>query len=185
MVERLTTLQAVQAELWHQLGVATADRQHGWRTPVLATADGQRADARTVVLREADPTNRRLLFYTDRRSAKLAQLTIHPDGTLVMWCATLGWQLRCRVRLALEAAGPTTSARWARVELSASAQDYLSPLPPGTPLGTEPSVPQGGSTHDNFAVVTATVVSMDWLDLHRDGHRRALFDEQAPRWVQP
>ena len=195
--------------MWRQLEAAVTQRNHGWRVPVLATTDGRWADARTVVLREAVLANRRLVFYTDRRSPKLAQLTSHPDGTLVMWCSALGWQLRCKVRLVLQAPGPATMLRWARIEQSASAQDYLSPLPPGSPLGAElagpaelaelaelaespasPALPtpptsQGMTKHENFAVVNAAVVSLDWLELHRDGHRRALFDDQAPRWVQP
>ena len=187
-MERLATLQAVEAEVWRQLGEATATvtgRAHGWRTPVLATTDGQRADARTVVLREVDAANRHLWFYSDRRTAKLAQLTSHPDATLVMWCGALGWQLRCRVRLVLEAPGPATASRWARIKGSPSAQDYLSPLPPGTPRGTEPAEPPSPSTDRNFAVIRAALMSLDWLELHRDGHRRAIFDDQAPRWVQP
>jgi pyridoxamine 5'-phosphate oxidase len=184
-VERLATLQAVEAEVWHQLEAAAAERGHGWRTAVLATTDGQRADARTVVLREVDAANRHLCFYSDRRGAKVAQLTSHPDATLVMWCSALGWQLRCRVRLALEAPGPATTLRWARIKGSPAAQDYLSPLPPGTALGTEPDEPPSPSTARNFAVIRATPLSLDWLELHRSGHRRALFDDRGPRWVQP
>jgi hypothetical protein len=29
------------------------------------------------------------------------------------------------------------------------------------------------------------VQSIDWLELHADGHRRAIFDETGARWVQP
>jgi hypothetical protein len=34
-------------------------------------------------------------------------------------------------------------------------------------------------------MVNAQVESMDWLELHPDGHRRALFDAEGGRWVQP
>ena len=70
MAERLATLGAVEAAIWHELGRCVADKSHGWRTPVLATVDGERADARTVVLREVDERQRQLLFYSDERAGK-------------------------------------------------------------------------------------------------------------------
>jgi pyridoxamine 5'-phosphate oxidase len=29
------------------------------------------------------------------------------------------------------------------------------------------------------------VQSIDWLELHRDGHRRAVFGDGPARWLQP
>ena len=54
MIPHLTDLEAIRAEVWRQLAQATEDKQHAWRTPVLATVNGHLADARTVVLREVD-----------------------------------------------------------------------------------------------------------------------------------
>ena len=184
MAERLDSLAAVEAAVWQELARCVADKAHPWRTPVLATVDGDAADARTVVLREVDARARQLLVYTDERSGKVRQLLHHPHGTLVMWSPALGWQLRCRVRLSLEMSGLAASSRWARIRLSPAAQDYLSPLPPGTPLQGSAAAP-AALTRDYFAVVDAMVESLDWLELHADGHRRAIFDGQGPRWVQP
>ena len=39
--------------------------------------------------------------------------------------------------------------------------------------------------HMPVAIVEAAIVSMDWLELHTEGHRRAVFDAQGERWVQP
>ena len=184
MADRLETLAAIEAAVWQQLGRCVTDKAHAWRTPVLATVDGERADARTVVLREVDARTRQLLIYTDERAGKVHQLLNHPRGTLVMWSPALGWQLRCRVRLSLEMSGLAASSRWARIRLSPAAQDYLSPLPPGTPLQDQaPMHPP--VKRDYFAVIDATVESLDWLELHADGHRRAIFDGQGSRFVQP
>jgi pyridoxamine 5'-phosphate oxidase len=188
-MDRLASLDAIAAEVWQQLAGAAAhpDRghPHPWRTPVLATTDGETADARVVILREADPVARTLCVFTDQRSPKVAQLLSHPLGTLVMWSPSLGWQLRCRVRLALEDDGLAVSSRWAHIKLSPAAQDYLSPQPPGAFLPA-PVVPSHEAvTRTNFAVIVARVLAIDWLELHRDGHRRAVFDEQGERWVQP
>ena len=184
MTQRLTSLPAITAEIWQQLAAAVEDRDHAWRTPVLATTDGSIADARTVILREVDAKTRRLLFYTDQRSAKVAQLLSHPGATLVMWSPALRWQLRCRLQLGLEDDGLAVSSRWAHVKLSPAAQDYLSPLPPGAVLH------QAAPTHEtlaraHFAVVVAQVVSIDWLELHAEGHRRARFEGDTACWLQP
>jgi hypothetical protein len=41
------------------------------------------------------------------------------------------------------------------------------------------------SSRECFAVVTAQVQSLDWLELHAEGHRRARFESQGARWLQP
>ena len=183
MTDRLETLSEVESELWRQLVSCTTDKEHPWRTAVLATINGEAADARTVVLREIDPRQKQLLIYTDERAGKVVQLLHHPHGMLVLWSPELGWQLRCRVRLAVEMSGLAASSRWARIRLSPAAQDYLSPLPPGTTLPAAP--PHVPVARDYFAVIDATIVSIDWLELHPDGHRRAVFDDRGARWVQP
>ena len=185
-MDRPATLEAVEAEVWRQLARATHDKHHAWRSPVLATATGDGADARTVILREVDTDARVLRIFTDERAAKVAQLMSHPIGTVVMWSRALGWQLRCRVRLTVQSQGLAATSRWALVKLSPSAQDYLSPLPPGAPLeGAAPTLPTLPFPQPHFAIVEAQVLAIDWLELHRDGHRRAVFDAEGARWVQP
>lgn len=179
---RIDSLPALERAIWEELARAAATRGHAWRTMTLATVDGERAEARSVVLRELRPEHRRLVFYTDARSPKAAQLRRHPLGTLLMWSADLGWQLRLRVRLALHDHGPDVEERWERLRHSPAAQDYLSPLAPGAPLG--PNEGDRGD-HRHFALVEAAVEATDWLELHPEGHRRAVFDGDGGRWVQP
>jgi pyridoxamine 5'-phosphate oxidase len=179
---RIESLHLVESACWREIERAVRERDHAWRTCTLATVDGDRAEARTVVLREARTTSHELMFYTDDRSPKLQQINRHPKGTLLMWSAALGWQLRLRVHLEAVADGLEVSSRWTRLKLSPAAQDYLSPLAPGTPLG-QPGTERGA--RDYFAVVRAQVEALDWLELHPEGHRRALFDSHGARWVQP
>jgi len=182
---RLQSLAEIQAAVWAQLQAAAGDSQHPWRTPVLATINGHLADARTVVLREVDLRDRRFMIYTDERAAKVPQLLSHPVGTLVMWSHALGWQLRCRVHLALEMSGLATTSRWARIKLSPAAQDYLSPLPPGAELDEAAAAGRATVARDYFSIITAQVLSLDWLELHEAGHRRARFEGKQATWLQP
>jgi hypothetical protein len=185
MSGRLALLDDIRAKVWEELAAATADKDHPWRTPVLATINGHLADARTVVLRELELRDRTLTIYSDERAAKVAQMLSHPVGTLVMWSPQLGWQLRCRVHLAIEMSGLAASSRWARIKLSPAAHDYLSPLPPGTKLEATTPPLQPAAPRAYFSIITARVLSIDWLELHELGHRRALFEGQEGCWLQP
>ena len=75
-------LEKAGADIWQHLVVGNG----AWRTPVLASANsGGGADARTVVLRSVTPAKRELVFFTDRRSRKLAQLQADPAVCLVVY----------------------------------------------------------------------------------------------------
>jgi hypothetical protein len=179
--ERLESLYAIEAALWRELERAPHDLQHPWRTAVLATTDGEIGDARTVVLRETDSVAKQFTVFSDARAGKVSQLTAHPLGTLVMWSASLSWQLRLRVELRAHSDGLAVSSHWARLKLSPAAHDYLSALPPGSPLDNALGA-RGERAH--FALITADVLSVDWLELHELGHRRARFVGGDAMWLQ-
>jgi pyridoxamine 5'-phosphate oxidase len=190
---RLEDLTQIRAALWAELTRATHDKHHEWRTGALATINGDCADARTVVLREADAPGQVLRFFSDARAGKVAQIQAQPQGTLLMWSRRLSWQLRLRVRLSIQTEGLAVSSRWARLKLSAAAQDYLAPLAPGMAL---PSSRASASAAENeattvteqrayFALLSADVLAMDWRELRATGHRRALFEATGARWVTP
>lgn len=184
--DRIDSLPALQAAIWRELAAAPR-KGHPWRLAVLATVDGLSADARSVVLRHVDAATRELIFYTDARSPKVAQFERQPEGTMVLWSQPLGWQLRIKVQLSVATSGLEVSSRWARLKMTPAAQDYLSPLPPGSTLAEAPPrtpTPER-STREHFAVVTALVTAVDWLELHAEGHRRAAFDAQGAHWLVP
>jgi hypothetical protein len=152
---------------------------------VAASADGVQPEARSVVLRDCDRDARRLLVYTDARSAKAHQAERRPQGVLVLWSAALGWQLRLNVTLVLHTGGLQVSSRWAQLQLTPAAQDYMAPLPPGTPLADPAAITPERDSRGHFAVLECQVQSTDWLELHREGHRRARFGADGARWIAP
>ena len=190
MKTRLQTPEEIRPQIWKELGRASLDRHHEWRTPVLAStgADGL-PDARTVVLRQVDAGGGRLTFYTDSRSPKVTQLQTQASAVLVFWSARLSWQLRVRVTCSVITSGPELEALWQGVNQSAAAGDYLSPLAPGAVLR------QGGAADaetvnapvpaHSFALLRAQVLQMDWLELSREGHRRAQLGATTWAWLTP
>lgn len=179
---RLQSLPEIEQACWRGLAEAAASTEHDWRYLVLATVAGDRADARIIVLREVDADARELLFFTDSRSPKVEQMRRQPAATMVAWSPARLWQLRLEVQCTVLTDGLEVSSRWARMKLSPAASDYLSPLPPGAPL--DHPMPDR-SSREHFGVVCAQVESLDWLELHADGQRRARFDARGARWLQP
>ena len=105
----------------------------------------------------------------------------------------MGWQLRLRCHLELADDGLEVTSRWAGIRHRPAAQDYLSPLAPGSVV-RDPRAGGATSSDDarsacvqrgHFGVLTARVQSIDWLEVHAQGHRRASFDTQGRRWLVP
>ena len=194
MTTRLQELDEIEASVWNELERCVAARPRGelgeddheppheWRVAVLATVDGGQADARSLVLREVDAAERRLVFYTDARSPKVRQIEQSPQGTLIFYSRALGWQLRMQVRLHVQTAGLAVSSRWAKLQTSAGARDYLSVAAPGRPLDA-PLSDLGVRGH--FAIIEAMAETVDWVELHPEGHRRAVLGGHESHWVQP
>lgn len=167
----------LRAQIWHQLQQAVSERGHEWRTPVLADVDVDGLpQARTVVLRQADPIASTLQIYTDSRSPKVVELVGRPDAVLVFWSRRLSWQLRARVTVQVQTNGQLVEAAWEQVSRTASVADYLAPAAPGSVV--VPTV-QGGYASHHLAVLIAKVEAFDWLELAREGHRRVRFDESG------
>lgn len=183
----LATSQEIRLQIWKELGRASQDRHHAWRTPVLATAtpDGS-VNARTVVLRGVNLTANEVLVYTDQRSSKVAELAFKPGGMFVFWSERLGWQLRMKVHITTLTTGTEVEERWKRIKESASANDYIHPTAPGSPLssGAEAS-PALPSTKNHFTVLVAKITEMDWLELASGGHRRARMTSDTWEWLTP
>lgn len=182
---RPATLAEVESAIWRELLAATGTDRHPWRHAVLATVDGERADARLVVIREVDHASRRLVVYTDARAAKVRQIGAHPQGTIVMWSDAHGWQLRCRVALAVDTRGLAVTSRWANIRLTRGARDDVALNAPGTPIAAPAAPGALADGLEHFAVVHASVQAIDWLEIDGGGQRRAIFDAAGARWVQP
>ena len=176
----------IRHRTWQELERAAHDRHHEWRTPVLATvtSDGY-PNARTVVLRQADAKRLSLQIYTDARSPKVAELTHQPVASLVFWSARLSWQLRVKVAVQVISQGPQLDGVWERLAQSPAASDYLSIAAPGDDLPAGTEIAGGASAHHHLAILVAQVQEIDWLEIRRAGHRRAVFNAQTWGWRVP
>ncbi len=186
MKEQLETPQEIREQIWKELGRASQDRHHAWRTPVLATVASDGApNARTVVLRGVDAAQQTLRIYTDARSPKVGELAKAPNALFVFWSDRLNWQLRVRVAISVATDGAEVQALWQRVQQSASAADYLSSAAPGAERSDAHGSAEAADGVHHFALLNAQVLEMDWLELGRSGHRRARLGLDAWQWLTP
>lgn len=177
----------IRNQIWKELTRSVNDKHHAWRTPVLSTASiDAGVNSRTVVLRGANESENHLLIYTDARSTKVSELEKNSQAFVVFWSPRLHWQLRVKVNISIYTTGPLVDHRWERVSQSAAASDYISPSAPGSQLVTDlESVNTDNSSGHHFAVLVAHICEMDWLELSRNGHRRAKIIDNSWDWLTP
>ncbi|MGY4837575.1 pyridoxamine 5'-phosphate oxidase family protein [Burkholderia pyrrocinia] len=151
---------------------------------------------RTIVLRQASRADRVLSFHTDVRSEKVAELRRDPRIAIV------ASDLDALVQIRAEGVASICDGEAQRRAIWQSSRPhtlllYRAPLPPGTPVESpeaahvsarQDTVPTGDG-YENFCVIHMTVTRIDWLELARAGHRRAVFDLQESgcegRWIAP
>ena len=181
-----TDLAATRSEVWRLLGRGTKDRKSAARFPVLATV-GQSggAEARTVVLRRADPERAEVEVYTDLASAKVRELKVEPRAALVVWDARAHLQIRLRATAQI-LSGAAVSAIWEALP-EAARSDYGGAAPPGSAVALPQDARPFGQA-DRFAVLRFSVAEIETLHLGADAHRRALFwreDDWKGTWLAP
>ncbi|WP_175729646.1 pyridoxamine 5'-phosphate oxidase family protein [Burkholderia ambifaria] len=151
---------------------------------------------RTIVLRQVSRADRLLAFHTDARSEKVAELRRDPR------IAVVANDLDALVQIRAEGVASICDDEAQRRAIWQSSRPhtlllYRAPLRPGTPVESPEEAhatpsPGDAPTDDgyrNFCLVHVTVTRIDWLELARGGHRRAIFDLNddgyAGRWIAP
>lgn len=187
MKDQLETPEAIKDQIWRELSRALQDRHHAWRTPVFASTgvDGT-VNARTVVLRTVDREANLLKIYTDSRSSKAEEITKQQNAMFVFWSKKLNWQLRVRVSVNISSSSSHAQTLWQQVKQTTSASDYTGTSAPGTPISSPAQIVQNNDLNaTHFAVITAEVMDMDWLELASSGHRRAKIGLDSWIWLTP
>lgn len=170
-------LNASLAEAWRLLTRGAADRRSPIHTPAVATVglDG-RPNVRVVVLRHADPIARTLRFHTDRRSAKIGELSTDAGVQIVAYDPGRKIQLRVTGRGAVHLDDDVARDAWMRSQPQ-SQICYRQAAAPGA-AADDPARAALAADHDgaeNFAAVSVAIDEIEWLFLASSGHRRARF----------
>ena len=177
-------LPAIRARVWEALGDGAAGR-NGFSKLTLGTIGPGGPRQRMVVLRNAGDWDVRI--WTDRRSAKCAEIAADPRVVLSGWDSALSLQLILTGRARVLTDDPEVSAAWSRVTRHQN-RDYGATAP-GTVLDrpedvVPPETPAAAEAA--FAVIAVTVERVEWLQIARAGHRRARISaEGGAVWLAP
>lgn len=169
---------------WSYL-VAGVKGQSSARVVVLATINPNgEPEARSVVLRRADPAQSRLEFHTDVDSQKVTSLRHMPKAQIHVWDPTHHVQLRLDVQVALRQ-DDYASEQWNKVP--GPSQIAYGKTPPTGQVVRGPFAYETTSSQENFVVADCLVRTIDYLCL--DGpHLRAVFqasDGWKGAWLSP
>lgn len=168
-------------EIWAKLVRGAADRKHEYHFPALATAQTERGcSVRTVVLRKVVPTERQLICYTDYRSAKVQDLQANDRVEWLFYHHGHQEQIRLSGRIRAHRKDMLSASYWQRVP-DEGKKDYVSPLAPGASLQAG-DLSTFSDPLENFTVLVCTVDRIDWLQLGRQSHQRAVFDWDGRQW---
>lgn len=149
--------------------MATTDSRHSFRYPVLATSHNGELKQRVLVLRNFID-DKQLVFYSDSRSQKVAHIKNHPNVSICFFDTVRKTQVQINGIVTLSSVPPSDLVDHQK-------NDYNSEMAPGTKIA---SLDQLRSTSEfHFSKITVAIESIDWLQLSREGHRRAKFEQDT------
>lgn len=169
IAERLARAVQSRHDAWHLMAVATV------------AADGS-PRVRTVVLRRFDAAARVVHFHADARSPKVAEIRERPGVQLMLYDPVARLQARISATAAVHVGDDAARAGWDASQPMSRAC-YAATLGPSHELIEGQMVPvllpgqfDEAEAFANFAVIACAVETIDVLELHADGHRRARLD---------
>jgi len=196
--DKYASLEKIEAECWTQIANGCLKGKDPFHCFVLGTNSDFGVDLRTVVLRKVE--GRKLFFHTDIRSPKVAQLKQSEFTSILFYDPARRIQLRIKAQVAFHQLDEISESLWQETRLSAR-KYYLSESPPGTELdsqfdtlpehlhGFDPERSESEKGKENFLVVSLQALSIDWLFLHSQGHKRAIIQYldsgYKANWINP
>ncbi|MEO5912509.1 MAG: pyridoxamine 5'-phosphate oxidase family protein [Pelobium sp.] len=151
---------------------------HAFHFPVLGTLNEEEAELRTVVLRKVIPNPLVLVFYTDERSPKIAQIKKNNKVSWLFYDAKSKIQIRIKAKAVLHHNDEISQGHWDKLRIE-SRKVYSSINAPSTVIHsgeeTENPIENEALIYQNFIVVYTEVSEIDWLKLDPNGNKRARF----------
>jgi pyridoxamine 5'-phosphate oxidase len=183
---KFATLDSIEKDCWEQLQRGALSIKSDFHQPVIGTISDGACSLRTVVLRKTEIAEKQLVFHTDTRSGKIADLAINNTVTWLFYSQRHRIQIRVKAKALVLIDTPIAREIWLKTP-EKSAKSYMTTLAPGTIAANatsglpnefdlrEPTKTEMNAAVGNFAVVVTQVEWMEWLWLNKSGHRRAQF----------
>ena len=192
----LNDLRLSLEQAWQLLREGASDRHSPLHTPAVATVTSAGTPSqRIMVLRAVDQQSRQLRFNSDARGSKIDDIGQNAGVSVLGYHADAKVQLRLSGKAVVRSTGPEADTAWGQASLYGQ-RCYLAEPGPGRPVnaptsgldpaleGVKPTPEQVRPARAHFAILQFEVERIEWLYLAHRGHRRALFEWDAPanRW---
>ena len=195
MIEAADELAKLEQSIWQGWTDAVSDRNHPLRLMTVSTiGDDGAPRSRTVVLRDVKLATREVVFHTDARSAKVAELAAEPRMSLLAWDHAERIQLRAEGEALLQGADTPEGGSVFRTLTDQAKDAYRSNLASGVPIDRPEVVRSDRKIGDdpaarNFVLVRSIVKRLEWLKLDdiRQSRAEFLYREEGTirRWIAP
>jgi len=177
-------LKKIFSDSWSKLATV-GEQDRALRNMMVCNYAADGMNAYTVVLREANTEGYELIFYTDHRSPKVEQMKLDRRVTVVMYNDVEKLQLTFKGKALIYYQDELSHRHWLKSGYKGR-RSYLAQPAPSTPINE----PDDGLAHlqgkdfedadltgyENFAVVSVKVNYLEYLQLNREGNRRANFN---------
>ena len=179
-------LEKTYEEIWKLLIIGKAKAKSEFHQGYLATYNNEFPSIRTVVLRHADKEKNSISFHTDFRSKKITELNNNNNVSMMFYDHGKKIQIKVSGKAEINHKNEKSENAWKNTR-PFSKKCYIVDLPPGSNSNApvsgykkehEESLPDTDILdrgYDNFSLIEIKIESIEWLYLHRHGHRRALF----------
>ncbi|HSR60495.1 MAG TPA: pyridoxamine 5'-phosphate oxidase family protein [Robiginitalea sp.] len=168
-------------ELLAEMQEGTREVTHPFHYATLATLGlDQIPRLRTIVLREFDPEELRITFYTDLRSKKV--LHIKENNRVSLLCFHPGLMLQLRFEgLAVRERSEEVLAHYRTLVPEETRIEYRSAQTPGTVI-SGPDRIEYLDRDDYFSVIHIHPFKIEYLRLNRPRHKRIRYSKRKDGW---
>ena len=166
-------------QIKNELITGCEKKGHPYKYFTLATLWKGKPYQRTVVLRKVQP-DLQLVFYTDKRSAKVEQLKKNPSVSALFYHPTKMIQLQVEGKATVKEHPEMLRKIWKSIPAKAK-KDYTTVLPPG--VKTERPEELECLTEDNFfCLVEIEPTRLEYLKLGQPHHLRVEYVKSGNTW---
>ena len=169
--------------IWDELK-KYASPHNDFYTPVLSTIDNDNPSSRMVVLREISIAHRMLSFYSDKRSAKINQISQNSNVQFLFYHREKQYQLSMSGKAQLSDDQERHKRIWDVLKRKGAYQTIHAP---GTIISSplshllDSEDPMNG--FENFIIVDCLIDKMELYQLDKDHNKRVRFSYFEDQWV--
>lgn len=162
-------------ELKQDIKFGYLKKKHPFRYPILASVADGFPHQRTVVLRDTSAEFEPLIF-TDDRSDKVNHFEAHSKASLLFYHPKKLLQVKIIGDIKIIRAGEEYEQSWNKIQGN-SKKDFTTMKAPGTPIKNPDDVEYDQEEH-HFCVLKLIPTQIEYLQLKRPNHLRALFEKE-------